>query len=246
MEKLSEAINRTKTTRGASSKSSKVITAKKSNLDAKCLKCGDAGYLHPLVGDKVDYTRTVLCPCQDTAQKQKLIEACGLPYGSGHMTFENFNVHKYLKEAYDVACQIAEGKGGIKWLTLLGEPNVGKTHLAVAICRRWLERREQAKYTYVPLFLDELRRGIELDGPESFEERFNYYCNVPLLVLDDLGVEKGTDWGRERLDTIIHYRGINGLYLIVTANLKMTDFPPRIASRLKREEFCRVVGIERE
>ncbi len=100
-----------------------------------------------------------------------------------------------------------------------------------------------ARYAYVPLLLDELRRGFRADGDQSYERRFDFYLNVPLLMLDDLGVENSTRWVQEKLDTIVDHRLMNGLSLLVTTNLTMDELNFRISSRLQRRNG-RVVVID--
>jgi DNA replication protein DnaC len=154
-------------------------------------------------------------------------------------TFANFKTSKENAETVKIARAMAEGKGQFKFLTLLGVTDTGKSHLAAAICNRWLERKEPARYAYVPSLLDELRQGIE---DKSYSYRYNLYCTIPLLVLDDLGLENSGRWVTERLTTLINTRLVHGLYLIVTTNKPLDDLPGdderRIGSRLGREPFC--------
>jgi DNA replication protein DnaC len=166
---------------------------------------------------------------------------CEMPPKLQDKTFGNFKVSKENALAVGIARDLAEGEGPYKFLTLLGETDTGKSHLAAAICNRWLERKQPARYAYVPSLLDELRQGIE---DKSYSYRFNLYCSIPLLVLDDLGLENSGRWVTERLTTLINTRLVNGLPLVVTANLPLDDLPGdeerRIGSRLAREPFCHV------
>jgi len=174
---------------------------------------------------------------------QNLLRYCELPAGTADMTFENFKVTPELQEAFDLALQLADG-GGVTWLTLMSGTNRGKTHLAIAICRRWLKSGKPAKYAYVPLLFEELRRGFREEGDRSYEARFDRFLNVPLLVLDDLGTEYRTPWVQEKLDIIVDYRLVQGLPLVVATNTPMDDLPFRLASRLGRLPTSRVVFIE--
>lgn len=172
-----------------------------------------------------------------------MMKMCQLPARSEDWTFEMFRMPTdSLRDAYDVALQLAGETDDVKWLTLLGDWDRGKSHLLVAICRRWLARGKPARYAYVPLLLKELRRGFDDKG--EYDRLFDFFCKVPLLALDDLGVEKQTPWVMEELDTIIDFRYVNGLPLVVTSNLAMDELPPRIASRLQRESWCRVIDIK--
>ncbi len=148
------------------------------------------------------------------------------------MNFDSFIKRRGLEEAYDEALAVADSGG---WLTLMSDTNRGKTHLAVAICRRWLENGQPARYIYVPLLLDELRSGYDNEGNESYVAKMDFFLNVPLLVMDDLGVERLNPWAREKLDTIVDYRLMNDLSLVVTTNTKIESLPFRIASRLSRK-----------
>jgi len=167
---------------------------------------------------------------------------CELPPETEELTFDKYQVHEGVKEAYKYALEIANGK--LKWLTLMGEVDRGKTHLAIAICREWLKQGKTAKYAFVPLLLDELKEGFKTEGDYSYQSRFNFYCKVNLLVMDDLGVEKKTDWALEKLETIIDYRYINKLPLVVTTNKNLDIYSPRIGSRLKRFTDGKVVVIK--
>lgn len=214
-----------------------------------CQVCRDAHFVHPVKADgKPDYSRVVPCQCvreqMERERTQSLLKYCELPPGTEHMMFENFKTSPPLLEAYSLAIELADEVGEIRWLTLTSGADRGKTHLAVAICRRWLSRGKPARYAFVPLLLEELRRGFREEGDQSYEARFDHFLNVTLLVLDDLGAEYRTPWVQEKLDTIIDYRLMNGLPLVVTTNTPVEELPFRIASRLRRSPGSRVVFID--
>lgn len=212
-----------------------------------CAICHDAGILHPRGEDgKPDSSKVVPCQCMreqiERERREQLLTYCELPAATTHMTFEDFILSPPLQEAYDLAIQMAEGTGKNTWLTLLSGVDRGKTHLLIAICRRWLQKGKPARYAYVPLLLEELRRGFREEGDKSYEARFDRFLNVPLLALDDLGTEASTPWVNEKLDTILDYRLVQGLPLVATTNKRMDELPFRIASRLRRAG--RVVVID--
>jgi len=204
--------------------------------------------VYPLKDDgKPDYSRVVPCICRrevlDKERTASMLRLCQLPERSVDWTFESFNTAEDagLLEAYNAALQLANEDGGVKWLTLLGDWDRGKTHLLIAICRRWLDRDRPARYAYVPLLLKELRRSFDEKG--EYDRMFDFFCKVPLLALDDLGVEKQTPWVMEELDTIVNARYVAGLPLVITSNLALDEIPPRIASRIQRESWCKVIEI---
>lgn len=210
------------------------------NEDNVCPICKGAQFVYPHNGNgKVDYSRVVPCLCARAklaeAKRHRMLRLCELPLKAQSWTFENFEVLPGLEEAYEAALELAEERGDSNWLTLMGGTDKGKSHLLAAVCHRWLQKGKPARYAYVPLLFDELRRGFGIEGDMSYEARWGFFINVPLLALDDLGTENRTPWVQERLDTIIDSRLTSGLALVVTTNLPMEDLPFRIRSRLSRE-----------
>ncbi len=211
------------------------------NEDNGCPICKGAQFVHPRRegDDKPDYSRTIPCRCVrakwEEAKRQRLLKACELPRKALNWTFEKFKVLPGMEEAYEAALELAERRCDTSWLLLMGGTDRGKSHLLTAICHRWLQAGTPARYVYVPLLLDELRHGFRGEGDGSYDARFDFFLNVPLLALDDLGTENRTPWVQERLDTIIDYRLMHELALVVTTNLPMEELPFRIRSRLGRE-----------
>ena len=224
-------------------------------LEDVCLICHGAGVVHPVEDGRVDYSQVVTCDCmKDTVLKQRrdmLIKMCELPAGTTNWTFENFktdNRWPSLKEAKDAAIAIADEKDDTRWLSLLSRADRGKSHLAVAICRRWLERGRPARYILVPMMLDELRRGYSKEGEDSYDLKLQFIMNVDLLILDDIGAQVPTPWAMEKLMMIIDHRSVNDLPLVVTTNKELKKLPGddehRIGSRLLRFEASRHITIE--
>ncbi len=215
-----------------------------------CGQCKDFGWVYPLneVGHP-DFGKVVRCSCRKESDQKgreaQILKYCQLPVGSEDYIFEKYNQKLGSKEAYAAALAVANGE--LLWLVLNGGIDRGKTHLAIAICRHWLAIGRVARYVHVPLLLDELREGFS-DEERGFEERFNHFKNVHLLVMDDLGVQAPGKWANERLQTLIDFRYINRLPLVVTVNKSLDELPGddegRIGSRFKRMESSKIVLIE--
>ena len=218
-----------------------------------CSICKDTGIVHPRREDgTADYSEVVTCQCSIEAVERKRLERlsryCQLPAKTENKTFETFEARdKETLEAIALSKSIARGDGGIIFLTLLSDTGRGKSHLAIAICREWLSRGQPAMYVYVPELMDDLRSSYKKDesSGEAYSQLLDRVCEVPLLVLDDLGTEKKSDWVCEKLQTIIDHRSRSALPLVVTTNKHLDKLPNddegRISSRLQREDWCKVV-----
>jgi DNA replication protein DnaC len=144
-------------------------------------------------------------------------------------------------------------------LVLRGNPGAGKTHLAISImrhlenrqfmdrCRENIERVKQGispikgrpdkLFNTVPDLLMEIRESFK-DGAERTESQIvDKYSDIPLLVLDDLGSEKTTEYTVTTLYILIDRRDRNLKDTIITTNLTLDEIEkklsPRIASRLQ-------------
>ena len=150
-------------------------------------------------------------------------------------------------------------------LILSGGPGTGKTHLAVAILAARLERHLSAypaawwmddgdakvhrrpplevRFLVVPTFLDMLRSAIRWSDRE---DPLPDLYDVDLLVLDDLGREKVTDWASERLYVLVNERYNRRRPTIVTTNYTPGELSDRgydaLVSRLV--EGAGIVRIE--
>lgn len=204
---------------------------------------------HPLFGSLIP------CPAcmEERLQRkrfEKLLALSGLGPDLREKTFENFVVvHKdgpgrpvSNRAAWQAAKEFAENPQG--WLILTGPPGCGKTHLAAAIANHCLRKGKLLFFVTVPELLDHFRFSLRMEP--GFEELFERVKTVPLLVLDDLGAQKATDWSWEKLYQIIVYRRHWKLPMVVTTNMDLasSSFPdPRIASRLLEENWARKVLI---
>ena len=151
---------------------------------------------------------------------------------------------------------ISEGKS----LFLYGPNGTGKTHLAVGLLydwfvrgikygHDWLSEKQEKIYPKIPMFIPSVEFFLELkssfDSKVSELEIIDKYSHG-LLLLDDLGAEKVSDWSRQVCYTLIDRRYREMQPTIITSNLGLNELAKtideRIASRIV--EMGAVVKLE--
>lgn len=127
------------------------------------------------------------------------------------------------------------------WLLLYGGMGTGKTHLLAAAFYALLANKRYPVYTLTPALLDHVREGLDMEQPGAFGARFHAVQRAPILILDDLGAEKRSEWSDELLFKLLDYRYREALPTAVATNLIPADLEPRIASRLQDRALSTVV-----
>lgn len=154
----------------------------------------------------------------------KRIDQSGVP-----LRYQHASLDKVLPEVLETKA----GKTVLEWserelseqgFFLLGTPGTGKTYLAAAALNDRISKGLVGpKFLNVPLFLDEIRSSYKFEDPEA-QQDFQYCCKrAPLVVLDDFGKERATDWATERLYVLVESRYSSMLPTIVTSNRSIND-----------------------
>jgi len=125
-------------------------------------------------------------------------------------------VIKWLKDFYDNYDGIKEMKG----LFLHGTFGGGKTYLIYALLN---ELKISKKITYEAIYFPEILKKLKEDW-DSYNSKLDYYANVPILLIDDIGAESVSEWSRDEvLGTILQNRMNNRLTTFFTSNLTIEE-----------------------
>lgn len=179
-------------------------------------------------------------PCLDCTTAEDRAAMSGVPDRYRSVTFTQYQVTPENRSALNAA---VEWEGGS--MVFSGPVGTGKTHLACVLLRGAAERQMGGRYWSVPQLLDEIRARFGEKGEQAhaFARRVS---DEHLLLLDDLGAERATDWATTELAKLIDYRYQRGLATLVTTNLTLRDVAEylgeRTADRMAEWQWVHVGG----
>lgn len=138
-------------------------------------------------------------------------------------------------------------------LFLTGGFGTGKTYKAVSILKGYVKNLhcghfvEPFKDTPVFITVPELLLKIRscYNSTDSEESVLKVYFDTPLLVLDDLGAEKTTEWALQSLYVIINKRLSEEQQTIITSNLSLDELREKIGDRIvsRIAGLCKVIKL---
>lgn len=100
--------------------------------------------------------------------------------------------------------------GSLSGLLLIGNSGVGKTHLAVAALRELLRRGHTGYFCEYGALLREIQNSYRSDSEVSEVKLLDPILSVEVLVIDDLGCIKPSDWVRDTIGYILNTRYVEG------------------------------------
>lgn len=203
-----------------------------------CCDCGDAGRIS-VKG------RAVLCHCREERAADLLTARprCGIPATLSSARIETW--HPVTHKAHDAAQRFVETwKPERHFLVFSGAPGTGKTHLAVGVMfDAWERHRIPGVFLPTGELFDRLRATQSDDASEEIEYVHAWLYTVPLLVMDDLGTERLTEWGYGELFKIIDRRYRAEMPTVVTTNLATAKLDSRLMSRLGDKQRSTLVEM---
>ncbi len=223
-----------------------------------CPKCSDVEFI---ITDEGAYP----CECRAQKQIQRNIKSSMMDKSFLGASFDNFKSLPHTKKMLITAREYAasfsrikpEPANGLMFMAKVGELTIkdiknleervktkeqhnsyglGKTHLLSAIANTLLPQGVQVAIVNDKEIMAELRQGQFADETDYFENLIHRLESVELLIWDDLGKEKTTDWVLNQYYRIFNSRYRSGLPVCISTNEDIDSLAERVgdatASRL--------------
>ena len=114
-------------------------------------------------------------------------------------------------------------------LIIYGGVGSGKTHLAAAIANVMIDRGIPVLFGTYSEHLEHIREEYDHTGEKRY---LSMMKSTPMLVLDDLGKERKTDWTQQILFDVVNYRYEHLLPMIVTTNMDFNEIGSYVGSAI--------------
>lgn len=121
-----------------------------------------------------------------------------------------------------------------KGIYLSGNFGSGKTYIIAALFNELAKKGVKSSIVYFPEFLRVLKASF---AKEDYLDKFEYIKKTPLLLIDDIGAEQVTSWGRDEiLGTILQYRMEENLPTFFTSNFNIKELEEHLSSTKEKIE----------
>lgn len=201
------------------------------------------------------------CRCRITDRVKELLERARIPKRYEGCSFDNYNPQgnpfeensRSQRQALSDTKQFVDEYPGVEFgLLLLGPCGVGKTHLAVATLRALVRKGIQCLFYDFRDLLKEIQDSYNSVSQTSEMKVLSPIYEAEVLVLDELGASKPTDWVRDTMTQIINTRYNDKKITLFTSNYldrqvqQEETLVDRVGVRLRSRlyEMCKVIEIK--
>ena len=190
-----------------------------------CRKTLNRGYFPEFsVEDGVEIVRQIRCKFAKQRDLARKVRSSRIPDRYVGKTFDDYKVDAANRVAVDFAKNaFAANKGAYFY----GECGCGKTYLASIIAQDFLRRGKSVIFVKVPRLLDDIKATFNGQGREV--ELLDELRTATLVVLDDFGMEKPTQWAGATLCKVLDMRYDNPTgTTLITSNLSPSELADRL------------------
>lgn len=222
--------------------------------------CPICGGLEWVISEEDNVTVAAPCRCRKRNLMERRTRFADIPKAFREMRLGSFRVDVYRepeeKKKALVACRMvkeylemfreAEDKGMGLYL-YSGTKGSGKTRMAASIANELMEAHDvQVKFAVSTEILAEIRRTFDKGSEYTQSQVLDAFRTAEVLVLDDFGAEKVTEWVADQFYHILNSRYVSRKVTLFTSNesLGTLKYDERITNRIK--ERCYQIDFPEE
>ena len=157
-----------------------------------------------------------------------------MKYGLGKR-FENASLAKWHASKQDQLKVSAWVKCPENFLVSIGTPGTGKTFLCAALINHFVDQKKEVYYTNNRRFFEHIQAGMSKNIGQY--ESIQLFKEKEILIFDDLGASRNTDWQVEMILDLIDYRYENFLPTVFTSNYTSGEIEEIFSTRVMRRLF---------
>jgi DNA replication protein DnaC len=206
-------------------------------MESTCTVCDGTGWK---IVERAGLSGAERCVCAAATRTRDLKESSNIPPNYEQASLDNFQMPADNPVARQglgtVLMQVRSFTREFPTKTrpgllLIGEPGTGKTHLAVAAMRALLDKGHECLFFDYQNLLDRIRSGYDAASGAADREAYRAALDAEVLLLDDLGAHRVTDWVEDTVTAIITHRCNQKKPLIATTNLTDDERGMEFATR---------------
>lgn len=171
---------------------------------------------------------------------EKRLDGAGIPERFQSRTLANYRVtgdeqRKALAFAAEYASEWKAVRKTGRCALFLGRPGTGKTHLAIGIGQSVMEKHgASVLFTSVSRIMRRIKDSYRKGSAESEQEAIAVFSGCDLLILDELGIQFGTEYEKNTLFDVINERYENLRPTIILSNLALDEARAYLGERTFR------------
>ena len=234
--------------------------ARQSDDKSTCKLCGGSGWRQVAGSPSQQVTS---CECRLQSRVQALMRGAEIPARYEGCDFTNYetDVNQTLAKAKIIlegwAAEYPLIRSG---LLLIGPSGVGKTHLCVALIKQLIKKGVGVKFCDYRELLKQIQNSYNPSVQATELGVLRPVFDAEVLLLDDLGAVKPSEWIWDTVSLVLNTRYNNNLATIITTNFedcpaagvgpprpdRIETLGDRIGERMRSRlfEMCRLVQVQ--
>jgi DNA replication protein DnaC len=197
-----------------------------------CPHCRGTGFRLVARTDGTAGSVALPCECGTQERAEKIVQRARIPKRYEHCDFESFSTDledgkiytskhtQSLAQAKLITQKFVENypASSDKGLLLMGPAGTGKTHLAVAGLKELIQRGHAGLFCDYRELLKEIQASYNPASDTTEMRVLEPVRTVEVLVLDDLGASRPSDWVRDIVEIVLNARYNKNLTTLITTN----------------------------